>query len=201
MAKAFCCVCVSILMLGALSTVLAGSNAGFKVAVHVQAHSAKQQCSTLPAISGCGDIQTTYEGENIDFFPVFYDLVDYTALTFGVAWPESWGSCAFSACSFGSIGTIRSSGDGIVTAYNPCQPGPVGIPGWGWLYASSGGFICVVEHPDPREFSGVNSCGHGADWLGCSICAGVNGAYGDDPCGPSSTEPSTWSEIKRLFED
>jgi hypothetical protein len=179
---------------------MAGPNAGFKVAVHVQAHSAKQQCSALPAISGCGDIQTTYAGENLDFFPVFYDLVDYKTFAYGVTWPDSWGTCVFSACSFGSIGTIQTSGDGITHSYSPCRPGPVAIPGWGWLYANSQGFVCVVQYPDPGEPYLMSGCDEQFDNPDCNFCAGVNGAYGDDPCGPSSTEPSSWSEIKAIFE-
>jgi hypothetical protein len=155
----------------------------------------------LPTISDCGDIQTTYEGDDLDFFPVFYNLVEYVTFTYGVSWPDAWGDCAFSVCSDGSIGTIRTSGDGITHSYVECQPGPVGIPGWGWLYASSSGFICVIDHPlETGEYPGLSSCNHEADFTTCSFCAGVNGAYGDDPCGPSATEPSSWSEIKAIFE-
>jgi hypothetical protein len=199
MRRMFKSACLCILVFGLYSTALGGPNAGFKVAVHVQMHTAKQSCLDLPAIVNCHDIQTTCSSAGVDFFPVFYDLTDYIAISYGVIWPDAWGSCVFNICSWSSFGDIETSGDGISQAWHDCQSGPVAVLGWGWLDASSPGVICLVDHPEPLLDLAVSSCSNEKDIGTCSFCGGVYGALGDDPCGPSAIESSAWGDIKSMF--
>jgi hypothetical protein len=200
MARMFTSVWLGILAVGVVGPALAGPNQNFKVAVHVEAHIPKRMCADLPVIAGCGDIQTTYEGANIDFFPVFFDLVGYNAIEYGVVWPDAWGSCAYTVCTYSSFRDIRWPGDSMMHGYGECEHDPVTVPGWGWLYATGPGTICLVDPPEPISYLGVSGCGKDRlDFPVCNFCAGILGSVGDDPCGPTATESSTWSSIKALF--
>ena len=84
--------------------------------------------------------------------------------------------------------------------YIGCPSGPVVIPGWGWLNASSPGMICIVGHP-AFGYLEVMDCNYDKDSLKCVFGAGVYGAVGDDPCGPSAIGPASWSRIKALFTE
>ncbi len=157
-----------------------GDNPHAKVAIHVKAHAAKQDCGTLPAISDSSDIVTTYAGSNFDFFPVFFNLTEYQGLEYGVAWPAWASTCVFTSCSDLVIGDIESPGDGISHAWTECVTGEVAIPGWGWLYADGAGTLCIVDHPDGGAVY-VLDCDEGLDEPIGNFCAGVYGATGDDP--------------------
>lgn len=121
-----------------------GANSGVaKVAVHVVDHSSRSCSKNMPTITSCEDIITTNAGYNVDFFPVFFDLVEYQGIEYGVTWNGS--SCTFTSCSDLTIGDIVNAGDGVSHAWSECQSGPVAIPGFGWIY--SYGSICIVPHP------------------------------------------------------
>ena len=178
----------------------AGNNPTAYVAVHVKIHAAKQSCESLPAVSDCNDITTTYGGSSIDAFPVFYSLTEYKGFEYGMMWPEwSYGG-AFTNCADLVIGDIVDPGDGISHSWLVCQEAGVGIPGWLWLYADGAGDVCVVNHPVGSVGPGIYilDCAEGLDNPLYSFCAGVYGATGEDPC-DIATEASTWSEIKNIF--
>jgi hypothetical protein len=174
---------VSLLLVIATSTsVLAGTNRSAKVAIHVKAHYAKQNCQGLPAISDSSDIVTTLDGADIDFFPVFFGLTECLGVEYGVEWPGWMNGCVFTSCSDLVIGDIEWPGDGISHAWRECRYAAVVIPGWGWLQADSAGTICMVPHPDAEAIS-VLDCREGIDEPLDNFCAGVFGAVGDDPAG------------------
>jgi hypothetical protein len=174
----------------------AGANVDAKVAVHVRAHNAKAGCTV--AITGCMDIVTTEPGYSVDAFPVFFDLVEFLGCEYGLCWPTWTYSAAFSNCADLVIGSILWPGDGASHTWTSCQVG-VAVPSFVWLYADGPGMICPCPHPISGVIS-VLDCAEGLDDPMCIFCAGVYGAFGDDPCDPTGTEPSTWGEIKGLFE-
>ena len=71
-------VSVVILVAGATAC-YGGANENAKAAIHVLAHDPDLTCSrNFPVIALCDEIVTTYEGcGDVDFFPVFFDLVEY----------------------------------------------------------------------------------------------------------------------------
>jgi uncharacterized repeat protein (TIGR01451 family) len=146
----------------------------------------------FPDIRNCQDFVTTHEGcDDVDFFPVFYDLVEFRGLEYSAHWPGSY-SCAFTSCSDLKIGDIIWPGDGLSHAWYSCQLGPVAIPGWGWLSVNEPGLICVGAHPATGSIT-VGDCDALLDNLGTTLCAGVCGAEGTDPCGGA---PPTLDLIK-----
>jgi len=178
----------------------AGNNPAAKVAVHVKNHNAKQGCLTMPVITGCADIVTTYAGSSFDAFPVFYDLTEYKGCEYGLCWPAWTYSAAFTSCSDLVIGGVRWSGDGVSHAWTLCQSGVI-TPSWAWLYADGPGMVCPCPYPGTGLIS-VLDCAGGLDAPCDVFCAGVYGMIGDDPCagGASATEQSTWGGIKAIFE-
>jgi hypothetical protein len=185
------------LMLVLSATAFAGLNAGVgKVAVHVLPHAARTCTKNFPVITGCQDIVTTEPSPDADAFPVFFDLVEYQGFDYGMTWPGMY-SCAFTSCSPLTIGGIVWPGDGVSHAWTVCQPGPVAITGFGWIYDY--GIICVVPHPEPGTIN-IGDCQAELDHPICVFCAGIGGFIGDDPCWPTGTEQSTWGSIKSMFE-
>jgi hypothetical protein len=174
----------------------AGNNPDAKVAVHVRPHSAKAGCTV--AITGCGDIMTTEPGYSVDAFPVFFDLVEFLGCEYGLCWPTWTYSAAWNNCADLVIGSIIWPGDGASHTWLACQAG-VAVPSFVWLYADGPGMICPCPHPISGIIN-VLDCAEGLDDPMCIFCAGVYGLIGDDPCWPTGNEPSTWGEIKGMFE-
>jgi uncharacterized repeat protein (TIGR01451 family) len=172
----------------------------FKVAVHVMEHDAHRTCASgLPAITACRDINTTLEAYSLDAFPVFFDMTEYLGLEYGLAWCDS-GPCEdalFTSCSDLAIGDIEQSGDGISQTWFSCQSGPA-VPGWAWIYASGPSLVCTVPHPVSFSLS-VLGCSEDLGTPMCNFCAGVYGEIGDDPCQPTSVQPTSWGAIKAMF--
>jgi hypothetical protein len=191
-------VLLTIFMLSGVA--MAGNNPEVKCAVHVKAHNPKQSCTTLPVITGCQDIITTYPGFNFDAFPVFFDLVEYLGLEYGMCWPAEWMySAAFVNCATLIIGDIDWPGSGVSQTWTSCQPGPTAIPGWAWMYAwPTPGFVCICAHPQSEAIL-VLDCAEGLNEPDCNFCAGVYGYIGDDPCFVTGSEQSTWGGIKGIF--
>ncbi len=188
---------VSVLVLAGLA--FAGNNPLAKVAVHVKAHSAKQGCTGLPAITGCEDISTTYAEFNFDAFPVFFDLAEYQGLEYGVCWPDWTYSATWTQCADLVIGEIIWPGDGVSQAWTQCHAEGIAITGWAWLYADGPGLVSVCEHPVTGEIQIVD-CAEGVDEPVKTYQAGVLGAEGEDPCAPVMIQPTTWGAIKGMFE-
>jgi hypothetical protein len=174
----------------------AGLNADAKVAVHVRPHNAKAGCTVN--IVTCVDINTTEPGYSVDAFPVFFDLVEFLGCEYGLCWPTWTYSAAFTNCATFVIGSITWPGDGASHTWTDCGYG-VCVPSFVWLYADGPGMICPCPHPISGSIS-VLDCHEGLDGPICIFCAGVYGLIGDDPCWPTGTEPSSWGEIKGLFE-
>lgn len=186
----------------AAATCLAGDE-NVKVALHVQAHGPDQDCGNLPAIGGCGDISTTYPGcGDIDVFTVFFDFEGCTGAEWALTWPEEWGTAITTSCSFFTLGDITVPGDWIAVVWSDCQPGPVIIPAWTWLTASSPGAIGPIPKYRVQPwgpFMGITDCAYAEHYVMCAFGAGVCGAYGGDPCGPTAAEPTTWGAVKGMF--
>jgi hypothetical protein len=121
---------------------------------------------------------TTEAASDVDAFPVFFDIVEYQGLEYGMTWPGSY-TAAFTCCSDLVIGDIMHPGDGVYHAWISCLDGPIAIPGWVWVEAQ--GRICVVPHPDGHIV--VTHCGaFDTTHVEASFCAGIGGTAGDDPC-------------------
>jgi hypothetical protein len=189
----------AVLMLVVATCALAANNPLAKVAVHVQAHSAKQACGGLPVIAGCEDITTTYADFSVDAFPVFFDLTEYLGVEYGVCWPDWAYSAAYTQCADLVIGEIVWPGDGISQTWFQCHHEAIAIPGWAWLYADGPGQIAICGHPVTGRIL-VLDCAEGVNEPVVSFSAGVFGAEGQDPCEPVSITPTTWGAIKGMFE-
>jgi hypothetical protein len=174
----------------------AGVNTDAKVAVHVIPHSSRSCTKGFPIITMCAEIATTEPGPDVDAFPVFFDLVEYQGFDYGMTYPGLY-SAVFTSCSDLTIGTILYPGDGVSHAWTTCQPGPVAIPGWAWIWDY--GMVCVVPHPAAGGPT-IGDCTGGADGVMCNFCAGIGGFIGDDPCWPTATETSTWGGVKSMFK-
>jgi hypothetical protein len=178
------------------ASAFAGANPDGKTAVHVIPHGSRTCAKGYPVVAGCGDIITTEPGLDVDAFPVFYDLNEYQGFDYGMTFPGPY-SCAFTSCSDLAIGTIVWPGDGISHAWYVCQPGPIVLPGWGWIYGS--GEVHVVPHPTAGG-PNIGDCAGELDVPVCYTFAGIGGFFGDDPCRPTATEQSTWGSIKGIFK-
>jgi hypothetical protein len=187
-----------------------GSNAGFKVGVHVMPHEDRTCGRNFPVISSCADIVATTDANDVDFFPVFYDVTEYSCLEFSVEWPGTY-SCVFSSCSpdghFGRIvwpaGTVPvdDGEDWINFCCLAGQPGPIAIPGWGWICEPGPATIRIVPFTVSGLIRMLDCVGSGrSDEPVCSFAAGTGGALGEEPCGPSTAEPKSWGAIKAIFD-
>jgi hypothetical protein len=193
-------VMVLVLVMIMSSLALAGNNSAAKAAIHVRAHNAKAACNA-GTINGCEEIVTTETGYSVDAFPVFYDLVEYLGVEYGVTWPAWTYSAAFTSCSDLVIGAIAVPGDGASHTWFNCQYN-VALPSFLWLYADGPGVICPIPHPVSGGIY-ILDCAEGLDEPCGVFCAGVFGEVGDDPCEPcepTATEPTTWGAIKSMFE-
>lgn len=168
-----------------------------KVAVHVQRHT-NMNCAGLPILESCADIRYTYDGcDDIDVFPVVYDIYGVTNVVIGLDWPASWGSCAFTPCGFDlQMSDIVYPGDWVSGAWSECRHMRSCVVGFGWLAPSSGGRICPF--PNPGGELGVVDCDLVFHSAAAVFCAGVCGADGDSPCGGASEE-KTWGSIKSMY--
>ena len=185
-----------------LSTaVLAAYNPDAKVAIHIRAHNAKLGCD-YGTIVDCHDIVYSFTGESIDAFPVFWDLTEYLGCEYAITWPEAWGTAAWNNCADLVIGEITSPGMGAShTWLGGCKTG-VMVPSFLWLYAGSSGLICPIGHPQHGKIY-VLSCHDVQEAVRTDRwgCAGLNGATVPvAPCDLPAVTPTTWGEIKSLFQ-
>lgn len=195
------------------TTTLAGQNAGFKVALHVMKHGSRTCTRSFPVLTSCRDIVTTYTPESyppmpntddIDVFPIFFNLAQVRALQYGLTWPLDWCSGAYQACADLSVGAIQWPGDGVVSSWNTCRVTPLIIAGFCWLCPTTLGIVELVSFPwdpDPRPVA-VCDCQDPAqtDYPVAVYRVGV-GVPGDNPCEPMENKPSTWGQIKATFKD
>ena len=177
-----------------------GANGGIneycKVAVHVLPY-ANRSCEVIPSIYDCGDIITTEMSAYVDVFPVFFDLLEYNAVEFGLTWPGLYSSI-YTGCSDLTLGNPTYAGDGVHQVWFDCQIRSVCVPGWSWIYDY--GVVCVTDHP---EYGGIyiSDCEGGKNSPTCNFCACIGGAcIGDDPCEPTAAEPQEWGSIKAMFK-
>ena len=173
-------------------------NPNMKVGTHVRYHDPKAGCN-YGTIATCVDINTTEPSYNVDVFPVFFDLNAYLGCEYALCWPAWAYSAAFNNCTDLVIGSIVWPGDGASHTWLTCQPGPVAVPSFVWLYADTPGMICPCPHPVSGMIS-ILDCAEGLDDPVCIFCAGVYGMIGDDPCAPTRTQPTNWGSIKAMFE-
>lgn len=192
---------------GAHGVWFTGGNAGVKVGVHVLPHERRTCISGQPSLTSCSDIVATCEANDVDFFPVFFDLSEYQCLEYSVEWPGTY-SCIFTPCTSHNIGRIvwpagtvpeEEATDRISQCHDGCRTGPIAIPGWGWIYEPGPATIRIVPCPATGQI-GVLDCDQHIDQPICNFAAGIGGALGEQPCAPSVTEPKTWGAIKAMFE-
>jgi hypothetical protein len=130
---------------------------------------------------------------------VFFDLVEYQGVEYGMCWPEWTYSAAWTQCADLVIGGIVWPGDGISQTWTECQNEAIVITGWAWLYADGPGLVTVCVHPTAGVIQ-VLDCAEGLDEPVGNFPAGVFGAEGEDPCQPVMIQPTTWGAIKGMFE-
>jgi hypothetical protein len=187
------------------TAVEAGQNWNNKIAVHVKSH--PTSCAEgYPSFLDCTSIQTTWAGcGDADVMPVFYELIEFTSVEFGLSWwfdptlSMVWTRCKGDAAA----GTITHSGDGTVITWAACQVAYSVVPGYGWLTVSGPEIVSPDLNPVTRR-CGVIDCqvspGPYFDWSLGWYSAGICGPVGDDPCAPAdAVEPSTWGAIKALL--
>jgi hypothetical protein len=177
------------------SPCLAGNNPLGKVAVHVRPHNAKLACNA-GTILDCTDVVETEASFSVDAFPVFYDLVEFLGVEYGLNWPAWTYSAAFTSCSDLVIDAVDWPGSGAAHTWTSCQTG-VAIPSFVWLYADGAGQICPTDNPSVGAIR-ILDCSEALDIPTSVFCAGVYGATGDDPC-QDATEATTWGAIKNVF--
>lgn len=179
----------------------AGSNATHKIGLHVLPHDARSCSENFPVITQCPEIIHSYPGcGEIDVFPVFFDVVEVSAIEYGLFWPPVWGNCVYTTCS-GDVtsGNIVSSGDGISHHWSNCHQAWVIIPGYAWLDIQGlAGAIAPVANPG-TGFIGTTDCDGLSDVPVGAYSAGVCGVPGDDPCCLCGTEKTTWGQIRMMF--
>jgi hypothetical protein len=179
----------------------AGMNGHHKVGLHILPHETRSCSENFPVITQCPEIIHTYPGcGEIDAFPVFFDLVEVTAVEYGLTWPATWGNCVYTACGGDVItGDIVSPGDGISHQWSSCLQEAVIIPGYAWLDIQGfGGVAAPTEHPG-TGFIGTTDCDGMNDVPLGGYSAGVCGFPGDDPCCLCGTQKTTWGEIRMMF--
>jgi hypothetical protein len=193
--------CITVL---AVTCAFGGNNPEVKIAVHVTEHEPDRACTRgFPEIEDACDIQARFKGcGDIDFFPVFLDVSEYRGLEYAAAWPGSY-SCVYTVCSYTHIGEIIWPGDWVSQCWAECMPGPVAVPGWGWITTDVPGSVCIT----PVQWTGeitIADCEDDAqlDHPVANFCAGVCGADGDDPCKAldQATVASTWGSVKAMFK-
>jgi hypothetical protein len=193
-------VAVTALMLMVSGLGVAGYNPDVKVGIHVLPHDPERACYlNFPVVDDPGDIVFTYDGcEEVDFFPVFFDLTECKGVQYAVVWPGSQ-SCNFTICSFSHIGEIVHSGDWIAQCWQDCKTGYAVIPGWGEVTMDHYGLVCLAPDPFVEDIA-ILDCHENVDYPIANFCAGVCGRVGEDPLyADQATVPSTWGEIKSLF--
>ena len=180
---------------------LGGRNPDVKVGIHVLPHDPERGCFlNFPVIDDPSDIIFTYDGcgEEVDFFPVFFDLSECRGVEYAVIWPGSQ-TCTFTICSYSHIGQLVNSGDWISQCWLECKTGYAIIPGWGEVTMDEPGYVCFAEVPYTGQIS-ILDCSDAIDVPVANFCAGVCGTIGENPLyADQATEPTTWGEIKSLF--
>jgi hypothetical protein len=178
----------------------AGLNPQVKAGVHILPHDPERWCySNFAEINGPEDIVFTYEGcEEVDFFPVFFDLNECLCVQYAVVWP-GYETCSFNPCSFSHIGEIIEPGDWIVHCFEECRTGYAVIPGWGEVTMDEYGLVCLMPLPQTGTID-ILDCHDAIDHPVANFCAGVCGRVGEDPLQEDqATVSSTWGSIKGLF--
>lgn len=180
-----------------------GHNPVHKIAIHIKSH--PTSCTeNYPTFPDCVSIQHTYSGcGDIDVMPVFYDLIEFTAVEFGLTWwldpslSMVWTRCLGDA----AVGTIVQSGDGTAITWGACQHSYSVAPGYGWL-SVTGQEIMYPDHNPETLRCGVIDCqaspGPYFDYALQYSAGGICGILGDDPCMPVGVRQSTWGAIKVL---
>jgi hypothetical protein len=190
--------CIILLLTG---SVLGGYNPHAKVAVHVLPHQPDRACRrNLPVIEDLCEINATYDGcGDIDVFPVFYELVRYQGLEYGLEWPGSY-SCVYTICADSHLLEIVWPGDGTSQIWLDCLTNPIVIPGWGWITTDVPGHVSVVPHPAGGHII-VGDCRSHLDTVETTFSAGVCGEIGRGPCYPAgqAVAATTWGNIKGMF--
>ena len=112
-----------------------------------------------PTFASCEAISTTWANTG-DFcaMPVFFDLVEYVAVGFGIDWPADWGTGSWVRCKGDlAVGGITNPGEGTGITWTACQNTWSVAPGYIWLAASGAGMVELVADPATGDL-GVVDC-------------------------------------------
>jgi hypothetical protein len=187
-------------VLAVSSVAIAGSNPNVKVGIHVLPHDPERWCYlNFPVINDPSEIVFTYEGcEEVDFFPVFFDLNECLCVEYAVVWPGNQ-TCSFNPCSYSHIGEIIEPGDWIAHCWDGCKTDYAVIPGWGEVTMDHYGLVCLAPTPESGRI-GILDCNDRIDTPIANFCAGVCGRVGEDPLqDDQATVSGTWGGVKSMF--
>ena len=189
------------LVLTASGLALAGNNPEVKVGIHVLPHDPERGCYlNFPVVDDPSDIVFTYDGcgEEVDFFPIFFNLTECQGVEYAVVWPGSQ-TCTFTICTYSHIGQLVNSGDWIAQCWLDCRTDYAVIPGWGEVTMDQPGYVCLGE-VGPSGRIGILDCHEAIDVPIANFCAGVCGTIGENPLyADQATIPTTWGGVKSLF--
>jgi hypothetical protein len=164
------------------------------IAVHIEKHGSFG-CDSLPAIEQ-GSLRTTYGGVGkIDAFVVLMRFKEAKGMTFGMKWPEAWGTGTWHDCSYLKISDIRSSGDVTSLVWKECTTDSLPmIVGWLTLTVTGPGMIEVI--PSPKEGAiAVADCNEIAvqtHEVVISLRGGAGGAKGDNVASMNAISNRNW---------
>ncbi len=179
---------------------------GPKMALHIQAHNAKQSCGNLPVIDQFEDITRMVSGTgDYDVFMVVFDFDGltgggFTYAEFALVWPGGWGSAATSHCGDLAIGGIVNPYDAIALSWSTCQTSHAFAPiSWTWINAGGAGQIQIDYRSGLPRFLGVTDCAFVEIPTEYVYFAGVDVTPWEGVPTVDATEPTTWGGIKAMF--
>lgn len=164
------------------------------IAIHIEKH-ASLSCDSLPVIEQ-GSLRTTYDGVGkIDAFVILMKFKEVKGMTFGMKWPEAWGTGAWHDCSHLKISDIRSPGDVTSLVWKECTTDSLPmIVGWLTLTVNGPGLIEIIQSPKEGAIvtADCNEIAVQTHEVIISLRGGAGGAKGDDAATLNAISNRNW---------
>jgi hypothetical protein len=180
---------------------------GAKLALHIAAHNAKQNCGNMPTFATRDNIVRQVSGTgDYDVFMVVFGFAGFTGggftnVEFGLSWPAEWGSASTTHCADLAIGGIINPYDWLSISWTTCQTTPaIRAVCWSWINASTSGQVQIEYRPGDDPFLGMVDCAFVEIDAESIFFAGVDmNPWEGVPDPINATEPTTWGNIKAMF--